>query len=71
MSREQIVELDSVLVEVSSDAIRPAVRISTYHRELDGKRLLLVEVPQSESQHDSPGGSYVSGRWVKTPNDKR
>ncbi len=59
LSREQIVALDSVLVEVSSDAIKPAVRISTYHRELDGKRLLLVEVPQGEAQHDSPGGSYV------------
>ena len=59
LSREQIVELDAVLVEVSSDAIKPAVRISTYHRELDGKRFLLVEVPQGEAQHDSPGGSYV------------
>ena len=59
MSREQIVELDSVLVGISSDAIKPAVRISTYHRELDGKRLLLVDVPHSESQHDSPGGSFV------------
>ncbi len=59
MSREQIVELDSVLVEVSSDTIKPAVRIITNHRELDGKRLLLIEVPQGESQHDSPGGSYV------------
>ena len=59
MSREQIVELNSVLVEVSSDAIKPAVRINTYHRELYDKRLLLVEVPQSESQHDSPGGSYI------------
>ncbi|MYD63586.1 MAG: hypothetical protein F4W91_21320 [Gemmatimonadetes bacterium] len=59
LSREQVVELDAVLVEVSSDAIKPAVRISTYHRELDGKRFLLVEVPQGEAQHDSPGGSYV------------
>ncbi len=59
LSREQIVALDSVLVEVSSDAIKPAVRINTYHKELSGKRLLLVEVPQGEAQHDSPGGSYV------------
>ena len=59
MSREQIAELDAVLVEISSDAIKPAVRIRTHHRELDGERVLLVEVPQSESQHDSPGGSYV------------
>ena len=59
MSRAQIVGLDSLLVEASTDSIRPSVRISTHHRELNGKRLLLVEVPQSESQHDSPGGSYV------------
>ena len=59
MSREQIIELDSVLVEVSSDAIKPAVRIRTHHGRLDGKRLLLVEVPAGESLHESPGGSYV------------
>ena len=60
MSRQQIVELDSLLVEVSSDSIRPAVRIRTYHRQLpDGRRLLLVDVPEGDSQHDSPGGSYV------------
>ena len=59
MSREQIIELDSVLVEVSSDAIKPAVRIRTHHVQLDGKRLLLVEVPEGESLHESPSGSYV------------
>ncbi len=42
MSREQIIELDSLLVEVSSDAIGPAVRIRTHHEQLDGERLLLV-----------------------------
>ena len=59
MSREQIIELDSLLVEVSSDAIRPAVRIRTHHEQLDDKRLLLVEVPEGESLHESPSGSYV------------
>ena len=60
MSREQIVALDSFLVEVSSDSIRPAVRIHTYHKQLpDDNRLLLVDVPEGDSQHDSPGGSYV------------
>ncbi len=60
MSRQQIVELDSLLVEVSTDSIRPAVRIRTSHRQLsDGRRLLLVDVPEGDSQHDSPGGSYV------------
>ena len=60
MSHEQIVELDSLLVEVSSDSTRPAVCIRTYHKQLpDGRRLLLVDVPEGDLQHDSPGGSYV------------
>ena len=59
MSREQMVELDSLLVEISTDTIKPAVRIRTYHGELNGKRLLLVEVPQGDAQYDSSGGSYV------------
>ena len=60
MSRPQIVNLDSLLVEVSTDTIKPPVRIRTHHRELsDGKMVLLVEVPASDSAHESPGGCYV------------
>ena len=59
MSREQIVELDSLLVEISTDSITPAVRIRTNHRQLDGRLLLVVDVPEGDAQHDSPGGSYV------------
>ena len=59
MTREQVVELDSVLVELSTDSIRPAVRIRTHHRHLDGRTFMLVEIPEGDSQHDSPGGSYV------------
>ena len=73
MTREQIVELDSLLVEVSSDSIKPAVRIDTHHRQLDGKPLLLVRVSQGESQHDSPGGSFirVGGSKQKMTSDER
>ena len=74
MSRQQIVEWDSLLVEVSSDSIRPAVRIRTYHRQLpDGRRLLLVDVPEGDSQHDSPGGSYirVGGSKRRMTSDER
>ena len=60
MSREQIAGLDSHLVEVSTDSIRPPVRIRTHHHELsDGKLVLLVEVPESDSVHESPGGAYI------------
>ncbi len=60
MSRSQITQLDFLLVEVSTDTIKPPVRIRTFHQELpDGKLLLLAEVPQSDSVHESPGGCYL------------
>ena len=60
MSRAQIANLDSLLVEVSTDTIKPPVRIRTHHKELsDGKLVLLAEVPQSDSVHESPGGNYI------------
>lgn len=60
MSRPQIAALDSLLVEVSTDTIKPPVRIRTHHKELsDGKLVLLAEVPESDSVHEGPGGCYV------------
>ena len=60
MSRAQIANLDSLLVEVSTDTIKPPVRIRTHHKELsDGKLILLAEVPESDSVHESPGGNYI------------
>ena len=60
MSRPQIVNLDSLLVEVSTDTIKPPGCIHTHHQELsDGKLVLLVEVPESDWVHESPGGSYT------------
>ena len=60
MSRAQIANLDSLLVGVSTDTIKPPVRIRTHHEELsDGKLVLLAEVPESDSVHDSPGGNYI------------
>ena len=60
MSRVQIANLDSLLVEVSTDTIKPPVRIRTHHKELsDGKLVLLAEVPASDSVHESPGGYCI------------
>ena len=60
MSRAQIANLDSLLVEVSTDAIKPPVRIRTHHKEMsDGKLVLLAEVPESDSVHESPSGCYI------------
>ena len=74
MSREQIVALDSFLVEVCTDSITPPVRIRSQHEVLPGgERILLLEVPGSEAQHDSPGGSYVrvGGSKRRMTNDER
>ena len=59
MSREEIVALDSLLAEVGTDSIRPPVRIRTHHTQLDGELLMLVDIPEGEAQHESPGGSYI------------
>ena len=60
LSREQLVAIDAFLVEVSTDSIKPAVRIRTQHRQTpDGKRFLVADIPQGDAQHDSPGGSYI------------
>ena len=60
LSRAQIASLDSLLVEVSTDTIKPPVRIRTHHKELsNGKLVLLAEVPESDFVHESPGGSYI------------
>lgn len=60
LSREQIVALDSFLIEVCTGAIRPPIRPELLHLKLpSGERILLLQIPKGESQHDSPGGSYI------------
>jgi ATP-dependent DNA helicase RecG len=50
LSREQLVAIDAFLVEVSTDSIKPAVRIRTQHRQTpDGKRFLVVDIPQGDA----------------------
>ena len=58
MSREQMDELDRLLMDICTDAIKPPIRPTILRRIIDECPLLLVEVPQGHAQHDSPGGSY-------------
>ena len=59
-SRDQLVALDTLLVNLCTDSIKPPVRVHIEHRQLpNGKRLLLAEIPEDDAQHDSPGGCYV------------
>ncbi len=68
MSKAQIVNLDTLLVEVCTDTIKPPVRIRTFHKKMpDGKRVLLVEVPRSDFVHEGPGGCHIRVGATKRP----
>ena len=59
MSREQMNALERLLVEVCTDTIKPSIRPTILRKEIEeGAPFLLVEVPQGDTQHESPGGSY-------------
>ena len=59
MSREQMDELERLLVEVCTDTIKPPIQLVVLRRQLDeGLPFLLAEIPQGHAQHDSPGGSF-------------
>ena len=58
VSHEQMDTLERLLVEICSDSIAPSLAVRILRREVDGKALLLVEIPAGHSQHDSPGGSF-------------
>ena len=59
MSTEQIVVLDRLMVEISTDMVKPALRIQVHHRELDEKLLLLVEVPRGDTVYECDGRAFV------------
>jgi len=59
MSRAQMDEMERLLVEICADTIRPPVHPFISRRELDfDKPCLMVEIPQGDALHESPGGSY-------------
>ena len=59
MSPEQMAKLDQVLVEVSTAAVEPSLRINVHHRELDGKAFVLVDVARSDSVHERAGRAFI------------
>ena len=60
LSRPQLVNLDALLTEVCSDTIKPQVRVRTHHVRLSNEmRVLLAEVHEGDSVHESPGGHYI------------
>lgn len=59
MSSDRMDKLENLLVEICSDSIKPSIQINTFRKKIRGKgAVLLVEIPEGYSQHDSPGGSF-------------
>lgn len=59
MSKEQVAVVSRLLVEVSTDVVKPALRINVYHRELDGDGFVLVEVPRGDTVYERDGRAFI------------
>ena len=59
MSAAQMGALGTLLVEVSRDAVEPALRIDVHHRELDGKAFMLVQVSRGDAVHERSGRAFM------------
>lgn len=59
MSSDRMDMLENLLVEICSDSIKPSIQINTFRKKIREKgAVLLVEISEGYSQHDSPGGSF-------------
>ena len=67
MSRKQAATLGQLLVEVSTDTVDPALRINVHQRQLDGKLIVIVEVPQGDFVHERAGQAYLRVGATKRP----
>ena len=59
MSPAQAAAVGSLLVEVCTDAVRPALRIDVHHRELDGRAYVFAQVPRGDTVHESAGRAFI------------
>ncbi len=60
MTRAQITNLTSMLGDLSSDTIKPPLRVRSYNRMLsDGKLALVLEIPEGGTLHESPDGIFI------------
>jgi predicted HTH transcriptional regulator len=66
MTREQMDAFDNLVVEVSTDSIKPSLRIKVHRRKLEDKAFVLVEVPRGDSLYECGGRS-----WIRVGTSKR
>ncbi len=58
MTRRQLDALEQLVVNLCTDSVKPPIEIDTSRGEIDGKPLLIVEVPPGYALHESPGGAF-------------
>lgn len=59
MSRNQATSLSHMLAELSTDTITPPLRIGVQYRQLDGKLIVLVDVPKGDFVYERAGYAYI------------
>ena len=59
LTREQMDAVEQMVVEICRDTISPAVRAGVYKVMLDGRWLVLVDVPEGDGLYERDGRSYV------------
>ena len=59
MSREQLAAVNNLLVEVSTDLVKPTLQIDVHHREFEGDAFVLVLVPRGDTVHERDGRAFI------------
>ena len=58
MTRGQLDNLERLLVELGQDSISPRINIITFRQEINGKAVLLAEIPQGYAAHSAGGRTF-------------
>ena len=57
-TRDQMDSLECLLAEIGQDSIVPCINITTFRYEIDGKAVILAEIPEGYAAHSSCGHTY-------------
>ena len=67
MSRAQMDATERTVGEVCRDAVTPEIHAQIFRTSLDGRALILVEIPEGYALHEHAGRSYVRVGSSKRP----
>ena len=67
LSPEQLTAVNRLMVDLCTDAVEPPLRVDIRHWEIDGKALLVVEVPRGVAVHERSGRAFIRVGASKRP----